>query len=64
VENKEHSGRPRAFEDDELQALVDEDLCQTQKQLTKALNYAQSVIFDRLQILERSTRKENGSHMN
>ena len=29
VEDKERSGRPRAFEDEELQALVDEDPCQT-----------------------------------
>ena len=31
VENKERSGRSRAFEDEELQALVDENPCQTQK---------------------------------
>ena len=43
VEDKERSGRPRAFEGEELQALVDEDLCQTQKQLAEALNCAQSV---------------------
>ena len=31
VEDKERSGRPRAFKDEELQALVDKDPCQTQK---------------------------------
>ena len=51
VEDKERSGRPRAFEDEELQALVDEDPCQTQKQLAEALNCAQSVISDRLKAL-------------
>ncbi|KYN27580.1 hypothetical protein ALC57_03039, partial [Trachymyrmex cornetzi] len=38
------SERPRAFEDEELQTLVDENPCQTQKQLAEALNYTQSVI--------------------
>ena len=51
MENKERSGRPRAFEDEELQALVDENPCQTQKQLAEALNCAQSVISDRLKAL-------------
>jgi len=37
VEDKEFSGRPRAFEDEELQALVDEDPCQTQKQTCKSI---------------------------
>jgi len=51
VEDKERSRRPRAFEDEELQALVDEDPCQTQKQLAEALNCAQFVISDRLKAL-------------
>ena len=33
VENKERAGQPRAFEDEELQALMDEDPCQTQNHL-------------------------------
>ena len=53
VEDKERSGQPRAFEDEELQALVDEDPCQTQKQLAEALNCAQSVISDRLKALRK-----------
>ena len=51
MEDKERSGRPRAFEDEELQALVDEDPCQMQKQFAEALNCAQSVISDRLKTL-------------
>ena len=51
VEDKERSGRPKAFEDEELQALVDEDPYQTQKQLAETLNCAQSVISDRLKAL-------------
>ena len=33
VENKERSGRPKVYEDAELEALLDEDSCQTQKKL-------------------------------
>jgi len=33
VEDKEHSGRPKVYEDAELEALLDEDSCQTQKEL-------------------------------
>ena len=40
VEDKERSGRLRAFEDEELQVLMNEDPCQTQKQLAEALNCA------------------------
>ena len=56
VEDKERSGRPRAFE--ELQALVDEDPCKPQKQLAEALKCAQSVISDRLKALGKVYNKE------
>ena len=32
------SGRPKMYEDAELEALLDEDSCQTQKELTLGLN--------------------------
>ena len=51
MEDKEGSGWPRTFKDEELQALVDQDPCQTQKQLAEALNCAQSVISDCLETL-------------
>ena len=51
VKDKERFGQPTAFEDEELQALVDEDPCQMQRQLAEALNCAQSVISDRLKAL-------------
>ena len=53
MEDKERSGRPRAFEDEELQALVDEDPYQMQKQFAEALNCVQSVISDRLKALRK-----------
>ena len=37
VEDKERSGRPKVYEDAELKALLDEDSCQTQKELTFTL---------------------------
>ncbi|EFN75840.1 hypothetical protein EAI_17023, partial [Harpegnathos saltator] len=33
VEDKECSGAPKKFEDEELEALLDEDPCQTQNEL-------------------------------
>ena len=53
----EHSGR-RAFEDEELQTLMNEDPCQTQKQLAETLNCAQSVISNRLKALEKVYKEE------
>ena len=50
MKDKERSGRPRAFENEELQTLVDEDPYQMQK-LAESLNYAQSVISDRMKAL-------------
>ena len=51
VEDKERSRRPKAFEDEELQALLDENPCQMQKQLAEILNCTQSVISNRLKAL-------------
>ena len=42
---------PRAFEDEELQALVDQDPYQMQKQFAEALNCVQSIISNRLKAL-------------
>ena len=64
MEDKEGSGWPRTFKDEELQALVDQDPCQTQKQLAEALNCAQSVISDRLKTLEKVYKKGKWFHMN
>ena len=33
VKDKEHSGRPKVYEDAKLETLLDEDSCQTQKEL-------------------------------
>nr|KAF6360078.1 hypothetical protein mMyoMyo1_011036 [Myotis myotis] len=49
VKDKERTGQPKKFEDQQLQALLDEDACQTQKQLAERLNLAQQTISDHLQ---------------
>nr|KAF6387337.1 hypothetical protein mMyoMyo1_007846 [Myotis myotis] len=51
VKDKEHPGQLKKFEVQELQALSDEDACQTQKQLAERVNNAQQTISDRLQAM-------------
>lgn len=48
VKDAERSGRPKSFEDAELQALLDEDDTQTQQQLAEQLNVNQEAISKRL----------------
>uniref|UniRef100_G1QFL4 Mariner Mos1 transposase n=1 Tax=Myotis lucifugus TaxID=59463 RepID=G1QFL4_MYOLU len=38
VKDKERPGQPKKFEDQQLQALFDEDACQTQKQLAQTIS--------------------------
>lgn len=49
--DKERPGQPKHFEDPELQALLDEDPCQTQKQLAEALGVTQQTISNRLKAM-------------
>lgn len=48
VEDKERSGRPEKFEETELQALLDENACQTQRELAMELNVTQATISQHL----------------
>ena len=48
TEDKERSGRSKTFEDEELEALLDEDPCQTQEELAKSLGVTQPAISKRL----------------
>lgn len=48
VNDKPRSGQPKKFEDDELQALIDEDPCQSQDELAQLLNIHRSTISVRL----------------
>lgn len=48
VEDKERPGQPKKFEDAELQALLDENACRTQKELAMELNVDRRTISVRL----------------
>ena len=51
VEDKERSGRPKVYEDAELEALLNKDSCQTQKELALTLGVTQQTISYRLKSL-------------
>jgi len=44
VEDKSHSGQPKKFEDKELEALLEEDQSQTQKELAESMEITQQVV--------------------
>jgi len=46
IKDKDHGKPPKKFEDAELEALLDEDACQTQSELAVALNVNQSIKND------------------
>jgi len=50
VEDKERSGQPKKFEDEELETLLDQDSCQTQGELAKTLKVTQQAISKRLKV--------------
>jgi len=50
LEDKEHKGAPKRFEDKDLEAILDEYSCQSETQLAKALNVTLQCISKRLLI--------------
>ena len=50
VEDKERSGKTKVYEDAELEALLDEDSCQTQKELALTLGVTQQTTSYRLKL--------------
>ena len=48
LEDEERPGQPKKFEDDELEALLGEDCCQTQEKLAESLGVTQAAISNRL----------------
>ncbi|CAH2101384.1 unnamed protein product [Euphydryas editha] len=48
LEDEERPRQPKKFEDEELEALIDEDCCQTQKELAESLRVTQAAISKRL----------------
>ena len=59
VEDKERSGRPKVYEDVELEALLDEDSCQTQKELALTLGATQQTISYHLKSLRMIQKQGN-----
>ena len=48
LEDEERPGQPKKFEDEELEALLDEDCSQTQEELAEYLGVTQAAISKRL----------------
>ena len=48
LEDEERPGQPKKFEDEELEALLDEDCCQTQEEFVKSLGVTQAAISKHL----------------
>ena len=59
IEGKEHSGKPKVYEDAELEALLDQDSCQTQKELARILGVSQQAISQCLKSLEMIQKQGN-----
>ncbi|GJQ80062.1 hypothetical protein Trydic_g14811 [Trypoxylus dichotomus] len=51
VDDHPRQGRPKTFEDAELEALLDEDPCQTQQELLSAPGVTRQAISKRLHLL-------------
>ena len=52
-------GKEKIFEDSELEALLTEDLCQTQKELTESLRVPQQAISKRLKAMGMIQKQGN-----
>ena len=48
LKDEERPGQPKKFEDEELEALLDEDCCQKQEELAESLGVTQAAISKRL----------------
>lgn len=59
VEDKERSGAPKKFEDEELEALLDEDPCQTQNELAESLGVDHTTVAKRLKALGMIQKQGN-----
>ena len=51
VQDRERSGVPKKFEDEELETLLDEDPCQTQSEVAKSLGVDRTTVSKRLTAL-------------
>lgn len=59
TEDKKRPGQPKKFEDEEMEALLDQDPSQTQEELVESLNVDQSMISRRLKAIEMIQKQGN-----
>ena len=59
VEDKHDGGREKTFKDEQLEALLDEDSCQTQEELAESLGVNQQAISKRLKALGMIQKEGN-----
>ena len=57
--DKEREGRPVTFEDTELEALLEQDSCQTQEELAETLGVTQQAILNRLKAMGMVQKQGN-----
>ena len=56
--DNEHLGAAKKFEDEELQALLDEEPTQSQQQLAQTLNVTRGTIYHRLKVMGKIQKYE------
>ena len=59
MEDEERPGQPKKLEYEELEALLDEDRCQTQEELTESLGFTQAAISKRLKAARYIQKQRN-----
>jgi len=59
IENKPRSGQPKKFEDKELEALLEEDQSQTQKEFVESLKVTQQAVSVRLRAMGMIQKQGN-----
>ena len=59
VEDKEHIGRPKVYEDAKLESLLDEDWCQTEEELALTLGVTRPEISHRFKSLGMIQKQGN-----
>ena len=59
VEDQHSGGREKVFEDAELEAWLDQDSCQNQKELARLLGVTQQAISKRLKVMRMIQKQGN-----
>ena len=57
IEDKERSERLKVYEDAELQALLDQDSCQTQEELACTFEWLNKQFYNKCPIFDKKRRK-------